>query len=371
MNDKESDSSVDCSSSEHDTNDETPMNSSKRAREKRKSVNPRRKKARSAKNAKSSSDNADDNTQTTENIEDVTDTYNLATVEGQLASNPDLDLELAKVQAKREYNRQNAARARVRNKERVEELQQKVAALTKTAEECQRENEMLRAQLKALTSSRESDNRGPAVAQLPAPYRDHFSMVPQLQQQQHTDVSVLLSLVQQGNNTSATPNIQQSRTINHLSPMTQFLMNPAHSEQQLRLLRGGTNQGVRPVDLSGYLQSGPTALPNTSSLASLTGGGGLLQGGSLPSDIRSSLNIGSSLNVGYLPGLPAGSSRPTFDQPGPGIEDSSESKVSHQDINSYVQGQQGNPLVRTVEEPSQTTSRVNYHQPPAGKDFSN
>jgi hypothetical protein len=53
----------------------------------------------------------------------------------------------ARVNAKREYNRQNAARARVRNKDMVRQLQEKVEFLTNRAQQLEQANEVLRAQL--------------------------------------------------------------------------------------------------------------------------------------------------------------------------------------------------------------------------------
>jgi hypothetical protein len=65
---------------------------------------------------------------------------------GQFAANT-TQTDLAKVEAKREYNRRNAARARVRNKSMVGELHQKCTALQQRTENLERENQVLRAQL--------------------------------------------------------------------------------------------------------------------------------------------------------------------------------------------------------------------------------
>ena len=74
----------------------------------------------------------------------------LTTVRGQLVQNPHLTPEQAKKEAKREYNRCNAARARVRNKKLMKELQERCATLTSRQEVLERENEILRAQLRIL-----------------------------------------------------------------------------------------------------------------------------------------------------------------------------------------------------------------------------
>lgn len=77
--------------------------------------------------------------------------HNLATVEGQLAANPGISEEEARAAAKREYHRQNAALARVRNKEMVSELKRTVSDLTRKSTELQRANDVLRSQLEILS----------------------------------------------------------------------------------------------------------------------------------------------------------------------------------------------------------------------------
>ncbi len=78
------------------------------------------------------------------------------TPEGQMAINPKLTLKAAATEAKREYNRRNAARARKRNKHMVGGLQEKVHLLTKRTEDLQRSNDVLQAQLEVLqTQNRE------------------------------------------------------------------------------------------------------------------------------------------------------------------------------------------------------------------------
>ena len=77
--------------------------------------------------------------------------FDLTTVTGQMAANKGMSRVKAKNEAKREYNRRNAARARARNKNMVEDLQNKVAELTKRTEMWEKENSVLKAQLEVLT----------------------------------------------------------------------------------------------------------------------------------------------------------------------------------------------------------------------------
>jgi hypothetical protein len=84
------------------------------------------------------------------------DEHDLTTPEGQMAMNPKLTSKAAATEAKREYNRRNAARARKRNKHMVGGLQEKVHSLTKRTEDLQRSNDVLQAQLEVLqTQNRE------------------------------------------------------------------------------------------------------------------------------------------------------------------------------------------------------------------------
>jgi hypothetical protein len=76
--------------------------------------------------------------------------HGLTTPEGQMALNPSMTEDEAKAEAKREYNRRNAARARKRNKHMVGGLQEKIHGLTKRAEDLQRSNDVLCAQLEVL-----------------------------------------------------------------------------------------------------------------------------------------------------------------------------------------------------------------------------
>jgi hypothetical protein len=74
----------------------------------------------------------------------------LTTQEGQMTSHPDMTAEAAATEARREYNRRNAARARKRNKLMVGDLQESVGSLTKRVGDLQRSNHALQAQLKVL-----------------------------------------------------------------------------------------------------------------------------------------------------------------------------------------------------------------------------
>jgi hypothetical protein len=76
--------------------------------------------------------------------------HDLTTQEGQMAMNPKLTSLEAGTEAKREYNRRNAARARKRNKHMVGDLQEKVHTLTKRTEDLQKFNDVLQAQLEVL-----------------------------------------------------------------------------------------------------------------------------------------------------------------------------------------------------------------------------
>jgi hypothetical protein len=76
--------------------------------------------------------------------------HDLTTPEGQMAMNAMLTAKAASTEAKREYNRRNAARARKRNKFMVGGLQEKIHSLTKRTEDLQRSNDVLQAQLEVL-----------------------------------------------------------------------------------------------------------------------------------------------------------------------------------------------------------------------------
>jgi hypothetical protein len=74
----------------------------------------------------------------------------LTTQEGQMKRHPTMTAEVGATEARREYNRRNAARARKRNKLMVGDLQESVGSLTKRVGDLQRSNDMLQTQLKVL-----------------------------------------------------------------------------------------------------------------------------------------------------------------------------------------------------------------------------
>ena len=74
----------------------------------------------------------------------------LTSVEGQLAANPGMTLDEAKVAAKKEYHRLNAADSRRRQKEMVENLKAEYARLKDYEKELKRKNEVLKAQVEIL-----------------------------------------------------------------------------------------------------------------------------------------------------------------------------------------------------------------------------
>ena len=77
----------------------------------------------------------------------------LTTPEGQMQKNPYMTYEEARIAAKREYNRRNAARARVRSKKLVDDLQQKVYKLTHEVGQLKNANQGLKAQVESLTKN--------------------------------------------------------------------------------------------------------------------------------------------------------------------------------------------------------------------------
>ena len=92
------------------------------------------------------------------------------TAAGQLAMRPYLTEEQARREAKRESNRRNAAKARVRNKTLLVELHEKCTELTKRSEELKRENAVLRAQLEIYKNKWEGKaEREPAPSASPPP----------------------------------------------------------------------------------------------------------------------------------------------------------------------------------------------------------
>jgi hypothetical protein len=83
----------------------------------------------------------------------------LATVAGQLARNPSFSVDEARDAAKREYNRLNAARARVRQKDRLQTLEHDYAKLSELTTRLQRENDILKSQLDVLLQTSSSNNK--------------------------------------------------------------------------------------------------------------------------------------------------------------------------------------------------------------------
>lgn len=110
----------------------------------------------------------------------------LTTVEGQLKKNPNLTEEQAKSQARREYNRLNAQRARKKNKELVQVLQNKVESLSQLANKLKHENEVLKAQLE-ITEKQNAALMGAASSSAisgPAVLPHQIFVPPQVHQQQ-------------------------------------------------------------------------------------------------------------------------------------------------------------------------------------------
>jgi hypothetical protein len=94
----------------------------------------------------------DDDDDDDDSVEEDYGEHDPTTTEGQMSLNPNISANAACTEAKREYNRRNAARARTRNKHMVGDLQEKVHSLTRCAEDLQRSNDVLQAQLEVLQS---------------------------------------------------------------------------------------------------------------------------------------------------------------------------------------------------------------------------
>ena len=73
--------------------------------------------------------------------------FDLTTVSGQAAAHPDWSLQNCRAAAKKEYNRRNAARARIRNKNLMADLQARVVHMSQREEALLNENSLLRAQV--------------------------------------------------------------------------------------------------------------------------------------------------------------------------------------------------------------------------------
>jgi hypothetical protein len=146
--------------------------------------------------------------------------HDLTTPEGQRALYPKLTAKAAATEAKREYNRRNAARARKRNKSMVGDLQEKVHSLTKRAENLQKSNNVLQAQLEVLqTQNQDLLARRPDIdpkAQVKSSSSNDImsQLLEQLQgkseaQQQVQAITQLLnSLNGQGSSSQLLPSIQ-------------------------------------------------------------------------------------------------------------------------------------------------------------------
>jgi hypothetical protein len=109
--------------------------------------------------------------------------HDLTTQEGQMTMNPKMTIQEGATEARREYNRRNAARARKRNKLMVGDLQENVESLTNRVEDLIRLNDMLQTQLKVL----QTQNRDLLVS--------HRDIERRAQAQSSNDV--LLQLLQQ------------------------------------------------------------------------------------------------------------------------------------------------------------------------------
>jgi hypothetical protein len=173
------------------------------------------------------------------------------TPEGQMAMNPKLTAKAAGTEAKREYNRRNAARARKRNKHMVGGLQEKVHSLTKRAEDLQRSNDVLQAQLEVL----QSQNRDLLVS--------HKDLEPKVQAQPSNDImSQLLEQLQEKSEAQ-----QQVQTITQL---LNSLNGQGSSSQLLSSLQGGQQQFGGDL-LMGMQGQGNSQQGNSQLLSALLG----------------------------------------------------------------------------------------------------
>jgi hypothetical protein len=87
-------------------------------------------------------------------------------VSGKLATNPQLSSQDARVAAKREYNRLNAVRARIREKDRLQSLQKEYLELKTFISELQSQNQMLQTQLTLLLQARDASVESPVQVQV-------------------------------------------------------------------------------------------------------------------------------------------------------------------------------------------------------------
>jgi hypothetical protein len=154
------------------------------------------------------------------------------TPEGQMAMNPKLTAKAAGTEAKREYNRRNAARARKRNKHMVGGLQEKVHSLTKRTEDLQRSNDVLQAQLEVL----QSQNRDLLVR------RPDTETKAQVQPSSSSSNDIMSQLLEQLQGNSEAQ--QQVQTITQL---LNSLNGQGSSSQLLSSLQGGQQTEGNPL----------------------------------------------------------------------------------------------------------------------------
>jgi hypothetical protein len=155
-----------------------------------------------------------------DSVEEEDGEHDLTTPEGQLAMNPKLTSKAAATEAKREYNRRNAARARKRNKHMVGGLQEKVHSLTRRAEELQRSNDVLQAQLEVL----QTQNRDLLVSRK--------EPEPKPQAQPSNDImSQLLEQLQEKS--------EAQRQVQTITQLLNSLNGQGSSSQMLSSLQGG------------------------------------------------------------------------------------------------------------------------------------
>jgi hypothetical protein len=128
----------------------------------------------------------------------------MATVAGQLARNPSYSTEEAKDAAKREYNRLNAARARVRQKDRLQTLEKDYAKLSELTTRLQRENDILKSQLDVLLQTTNKKNQSQAVVSNSMPSGQIPLVVPSTLSQLSTAVAGAVGALTPSDRSSAT-----------------------------------------------------------------------------------------------------------------------------------------------------------------------
>jgi hypothetical protein len=100
--------------------------------------------------------------------DDVIDSE-LTTVLGQLTANPNLTTQQARVAAKREYNRLNAARARGRQKDRFRVLKREYSQMKSFVQQLQSQNEILQSQVAALLQLRNQQSASASASLIASP----------------------------------------------------------------------------------------------------------------------------------------------------------------------------------------------------------